>query len=573
MPAGPRPWRKGRATMVGEVSRAGVVRPGLALGLASLVVALLFLATGFLDLRRTEAALLDLVTARAEGLAAAMEAFVAELMDRALGGDDVLLSLDGAGRETTLYDAIAEDLLEAARALGAEPNGEGLGDRALSAGPERAVILAPGEGPEGISTLPPEVRGRLRPLLEGRAEVALDLFGSGRGAGSPRFAALALPGEGTVVVLLLDDEGFRRRALGVAVQAAAEAAGEHADVAYVEVADARGGVLGGIGQGVRPAPPPQGASGARIRWRGAELLEVSAAFRLGEGESGGVRVGLRADAVEGILSRNRLRIWLSTALLAGVCLFAVALLYGVQRRHHRELGEFQSRLSRAQRLSGLGRLAAALAHEIRNPLNALGLGLQRIQRELLPPEGEGQEALGRITALMRDEVRRLNALVEEFLAASPETRGPPGPLSLSEVVRQTLCLVEDEARARGVRVAARLPPSECRILGDRDKLRQALLNLLRNALEAIPGEGEVEVTLEVSDPRRVRIRIRDSGVGIPAQHRERIFDPDFTTKDQGLGLGLAVAHEIVSAHGGELRIARGTGPGTTVEMWFPLAGP
>ncbi|MFU8858131.1 MAG: sensor histidine kinase, partial [Deferrisomatales bacterium] len=340
----------------------------------------------------------------------------------------------------------------------------------------------------------------------------------------------------------------------------------------VEVTDAGGRLLGWGGEEAPPGGLPGREPPTRAGADGVELLEVAAVLRLPGEHAGWVRVGLRPEAVQGVLSRHQLRLWMTTSLLAAVGLFAIGLLYRVQVRHHRALGELQERLARARRLSALGRLGAALAHEIRNPLNALGLGLQRIQRELLPPEGEPREAVGRLTALMRDEVRRLDALVGEFLAASPETRGAPVLFPVAEVVRQTLALLEEEARARGVRVEARIPEAALRVLGDGDKLRQALLNLLRNALEAIPGEGEVRVVVDVPEARRVRIRVQDSGAGIPREDRERIFDPAFTTKEKGLGLGLAVAHEIVNAHGGELRVASRVGGGTAVDVWLPLAG-
>jgi signal transduction histidine kinase len=552
------------------VIRRIAARPGLALFSVFALVGLLFLSTALLDLRRTEAALLDLEKARAETLAEAAQAKAEELLERTLAGEDATIEF-GFGRDRTTYDVLAAGLLAVGRRMTSEVDAGAR--RELAEAEELAgVSVLTTDGPDTVDgALPHNVRKQLEPLLEGRAEVALDLFGSGRGAQASRFVAVADRESKRIWVLLLDEEGFRRRALQVALQAAAEGTASHRDVAYFAVEDGSGRLLARAG----PAPersvsqdrqPVDGFAGDA-----EDPLEVRVPFQLQADEVGSARVGLRAAAARDILSRHRVRIAVTSSLLMGIGLFAVGLLYWVQRRHHGDVEELQGRLSRAERLSSLGRLGAALAHEIRNPLNALALGLQRLQREFLPPEEDAKETFRGITGIMRDETRRLNALVEEFLSASPESRGSMSPLSARDVVAETLLLVEEEARARHIRLDSRLPSAPCPILGDRDKLRQALLNLLRNALEAIPTEGRVEVAIDIPEPQRLRIRIRDDGVGIPAEHAERVFDPDFTTKEKGLGLGLVIAHEIIRAHGGEIAVSSRVGRGTSVDVWLPLA--
>jgi signal transduction histidine kinase len=446
------------------------------------------------------------------------------------------------------------------------------------------ILLLDPAGRETQESRPvsPAALAHLREVLRGQGEIAFDFSRSlseGEFLGYLAYRKAGLPR----VVLLLDRAALRYWASRLAIQDAVEALGWRRGVAYVAVVDPAGRFLAQRGEvpessaGVAKLPAvgagqKEHPSHRRFTLGNRKILEVVAPFRLAGEAAGTARVGLEADNLDRLLRQTRSRIFQTAGLMLGIGLLAVAALYVAQNRHHRRLRVVTERLHQAERLSALGKLAAGLAHEIRNPLNAIGLAAQRIQREHPQADGEAGAGLGRLTTVIREEVRRLNRLIEDFLNLSPPASPKLEPRSLVALLQEILPLVEEEARVRGIRVETTLPELRCRVRVDPDRLKQALLNLLRNALEAIPAEGPdraVRVRVEPRGAREVSLRIEDTGVGIPLEDLGRVFDPDFTTKEKGLGLGLPMAHEIVRAHGGQLRVLSEPGAGTAFELLLP----
>lgn len=201
------------------------------------------------------------------------------------------------------------------------------------------------------------------------------------------------------------------------------------------------------------------------------------------------------------------------------------------------------------RLAAAGVLAAGLAHEIRNPLNGASLHLSVLERELL--------RLGRLSSsasdallVVRSELQRLSSLVTEFLEVAR-----PRPLdrehcNLSDVVRATLSQLHDDARGRGIALATDLPSAPVMAWVDAESLKQALLNLVQNALDAVDREGRVVVRVRTCRAH-LEIMVEDDGPGIP-DGGPPIFDAFFTTKRNGTGLGLSIVHRIVTDHGGDV---------------------
>lgn len=216
---------------------------------------------------------------------------------------------------------------------------------------------------------------------------------------------------------------------------------------------------------------------------------------------------------------------------------------------------------RADRLAGLGELTAGIAHEIRNPLTSIRGFLQYLQ------ECEDPAEWRRYGPLIIREVDSLNRLVGELLAF-----GRPRPPQIDKV--QIGQLVEEMAfLARGkssahieLSIAPDLPPID----GDREALKQAILNLLINAIQAIPEGGTVKVSTEDGGDGRVVIRVADDGIGIEPENLAKVFDPFFSTKASGTGLGLAMVHRIVDAHHGVITIDSRPGEGTTAELRLPV---
>jgi len=222
-------------------------------------------------------------------------------------------------------------------------------------------------------------------------------------------------------------------------------------------------------------------------------------------------------------------------------------------------------LRRADRLSALGELSAGLAHEIRNPLGSIEGAVQILGRPELP-EATRQE-FGKVA---QDEVNRLKSLLSDFLHfARPQ---PPRrrPTELGLLLESVRALAGQTAKMRGCRIrvesADRLPT----ISVDPEQIKQVLLNLAINAIQAMPNGGEI-VLRAMSRPREVALEVQDEGIGIETENLERIFDPFFTTRPGGTGLGLSIAYQIVSQHGGHIAAHKNPERGMTFNVTLPLS--
>lgn len=223
----------------------------------------------------------------------------------------------------------------------------------------------------------------------------------------------------------------------------------------------------------------------------------------------------------------------------------------------------EEQLRRAERLSTLGEMAAVLAHEVRNPLASLR-GSAEILRDDYRPDSPKYEFL----EMQIRETERLNRVVEEFLRMARSRPAELKPCRLEEELETIITLTAGEARKQQITLML-VPDADGRtIMADGDKLRQAFLNIVINALQATPAGGRVTITISHDDTGH-SIRFSDTGPGIAADALERIFEPFFTTKQDGTGLGLAVTRKIVEAHGGMLTVESSVGQGTTVMVKLP----
>jgi signal transduction histidine kinase/HAMP domain-containing protein len=251
----------------------------------------------------------------------------------------------------------------------------------------------------------------------------------------------------------------------------------------------------------------------------------------------------------------------------------------------------KARLLQSERLATVGRMAAQIAHEIRNPLSSIGLNA-----ELLEDDLAGREEGRRLLKAIQTEVDRLAAITEDYLryARLPSPQRAPGDLN---AVARSLCeFLAPEAASRGVKLVPELAADLPTLRLDEAQLRQALLNLVRNAFEVLEGGGpELPAEAELQDAARrgaarrahsrggvikistreladaVELAISDDGPGIPPEIVDRIFEPFFSTKSGGTGLGLALTLQIIEGHGGQLRVETTPGAGATFLIRFPLA--
>jgi len=230
----------------------------------------------------------------------------------------------------------------------------------------------------------------------------------------------------------------------------------------------------------------------------------------------------------------------------------------------------QSQLLQAEKLASVGKLAASVAHEIRNPLTSLKLWLYSIRKAV----GD-DPSLRRPFEMVSDETTRLESIVRNFL----EFSRPPGlklsPQNVAILIDKTLELLRLRLAERGIEPIPCVAPDLPDVLVDQEQIRQVLINLLDNSVDAMPRGGRVRICADAtvqSERRFVVVRIEDAGGGIPRDVQERIFEPFFTTKEHGTGLGLCIAASVMARHEGSLVLDMSSSAGTTFAVWIPALG-
>ncbi|HLK38972.1 MAG TPA: ATP-binding protein [Polyangiaceae bacterium] len=223
-----------------------------------------------------------------------------------------------------------------------------------------------------------------------------------------------------------------------------------------------------------------------------------------------------------------------------------------------------------ERLAAIGKMAAHVTHEIRNPLSAMGLNVEMLEEELARDDGSRRSEVRNLLAAIAREVQRLEHLSEEYLrvARLPQPNMEAG--DVASAVRDIVEFARREIENAGCSVSLDLGPNLPASSFDEAQLRQALLNLLRNAREAMPSGGPIDVRVR-AEGMSVVVDVADRGGGIPEAIRPRVFDPFFSTKGEGTGLGLAITRHIVEAHGGSVRCESRPGGGTMFRIALPIA--
>jgi two-component system sensor kinase FixL len=240
--------------------------------------------------------------------------------------------------------------------------------------------------------------------------------------------------------------------------------------------------------------------------------------------------------------------------------------YAAFIRDMSERTRLQAQLLENERLAAIGTTAAKIGHEIANPLNGMYLTVQLLEQQLAK---EPSAANGQISAnfkKIRDEIARLNQLVQQFRTISRREKYDVRPLNLAELINDLVAIQQPLCAAAGLSIEAEIEGDLPAINADRDKMMQALLNLVKNSTEATPRGGKIAIRAS-ADPNTVTIQIADTGSGIPAGMD--IFQPFATTKAQGTGIGLVVVRQIVTAHGGTVAYASDEGKGTTFTISLP----
>lgn len=232
-----------------------------------------------------------------------------------------------------------------------------------------------------------------------------------------------------------------------------------------------------------------------------------------------------------------------------------------------ELERAHAEIVQGEKLAALGHLSAGMAHEIRNPLNAISL-FSQLLRTGLEHDTERCDYLRRI----EEEVARIDGILVRLLASSKRPVTQSQPVKLTTVTEGALKQFLPLCHSQGVAVETHLSAPGAVVLGDRGELEQVFTNLLSNALQAMPQGGRLQVRVE-PDPEQgeVHVEITDTGKGIEPEHMERIFEPFFTTRPRGTGFGLAVVRRVVTAHGGRIKVCNEPNSGACFHLIFPMA--
>lgn len=253
-----------------------------------------------------------------------------------------------------------------------------------------------------------------------------------------------------------------------------------------------------------------------------------------------------------------------------------AMLYRSQQEQMLELKRSRTLLSRVEKFSFLGNVAARLAHEIKNPMTAIGTFIQ-----LLPQKYEDQEFRSSFYRLAMEETTRVNNLITELLDLVKTKESHFESSDLHELVEKMVLLLSPQSKAKKIKIVRNFDPKMSEIWIDPEKMKQTILNILSNAVDFSPENGEIEIGTRMEFEREswnIIIEIKDDGIGIPPSVMDRIFDPYFTTKyksnmHSGTGLGLFIAHQNVHDHGGEIEVKSREREGATFIIKLPLREP
>jgi signal transduction histidine kinase len=233
--------------------------------------------------------------------------------------------------------------------------------------------------------------------------------------------------------------------------------------------------------------------------------------------------------------------------------------------------ELEERLSLSERAAVIGRLTQAIAHEIRNPLNVINLSVDQVRAKYAPEDEARAKQFTRLLSSVKDEIARLRNMVNDVLNFGRPAHLSVEKININDLMEETVQLVRPQAEEQGVEITFERDGGPAEVMGDPERLKSCLSNITINALQAMPAGGMLLVRVHSPDGK-VEVTVSDTGLGISPESINKVFEPYFSTKKSGFGLGLAVTKKIVEEHHGSIEVRSQVNRGTTFTMKFPVAG-
>ena len=562
----------------------------LAVAIVCAILVVLILIMGFLEFRRSEKNLLAFMEDQALSTIGVLQRLTEENLKSIIGVPDKNASnLKTTGHDEASYSkqwviqaitALAKDLDEQSKKgsmtddhlqkFAADNNFlyvgllNSQGNAVFQSGPLQTNLI---EDKDGTPT------GRKLTTLE-----LISKIGEKQGVG---FIALSRKDNTGTVVISLDKSGSVYWILKIAGEKGMDKIGEGHGIIYMQIINDRHKLLSSVGQ---PAPAlsqknfnlKEILSGKikiasrKIDYHGNKILDLAAPLYLDKKIVGMVRIGLDRSSMDKSLAENKQNIFFFSLFIVVIAVLSMWLLYHDQNRHLAGIVEMERQLEKAERLSSLGQLAAGVAHEIRNPLNAISMATQRLKRDFIPSDPQKIDDFQNLSGIIRDEIKRLNGIIEEFLNFSKSRRLDFCKFSVTELLQKIVSLMKEEALSRGITIETTWRQDPVPISMDVNKLQQAFINLIKNAMESITAEkGKIVIAVEKEGKNYIVVKISDSGCGMTEEEIEKIFNPEYTTKEKGVGLGIPLAFEIIRGHGGDIRVLSRKDKGTTFDVILP----
>ena len=561
----------------------------LAVAIVSAILVALILVTGFLEISRSEKNLIAFMEDQALSTIGVLQRLTEENLKSIIAVPDKKASKPVAAHDETAYSKrwVVDAITALALSLDDQWKKGKINNDYLQTFAEdnnflyvgllnkqdNAIYQSDPLSIEGLDVKELDRKGRKLTTLEMLEKIRIK-----KGIG---FVALRRKDNSGTVVINLDKAGLIYWSLKVAGEKGMNKIGEGHGILYMQIINEHNKLLSSVGQ-TAPALSHKDFNlkeilagkvkivSRKVDYEGNKILDLAAPLLLDKKIVGIVRVGLNRSSMDKSLTENRQHIFVFMFFIVIIALLSMWLLYHDQNRHMAGIVEMERQLEKAERLSSLGQLAAGVAHEIRNPLNAISIATQRLKRDFTPTDLKKAEDFQNLSGVIRDEIKRLNGIIEEFLTFSKSRRLDFCNFSITEVLQKIVNLIREEAATRGITIETTWRHTPAVIAMDVNKLQQAFLNIIKNAMESIMEEqGKIFITVDKEGKNYIVVKISDTGCGMSEEEINSIFNPEYTTKEKGLGLGIPLAFEIIRGHGGDIRVISGKGRGTTFEIILP----